>query len=122
MTQLDLFATPTPPAATVKVPHPGSACCDPTQDLAGWIAAQRSRSERDWRWVRVLHQRGKRLRDTATRALVAGDHRAGQRIDAASISAYGHGNAIAQRALIRDGDVDRIEQAHQYRLNPTAKP
>jgi hypothetical protein len=117
VTQLDLFAAPTPPPPPTKVPHPGSACCDPNQDLAGWIAAQRARSERDWRWVKVLHQRGKRLRDTATRALTAGDCRTGQRLDAASVNAYSHGNAIAQSALMRDGNVDRIEAAHQYRLN-----
>lgn len=116
ITQLDLFAPPTTPAPA-RVPHPGSACCDPTQDLAGWITAQRARSERDWRWVRVLHQRGDRLRKAATRALIRDDLPSGQRLDAASINAHGRANAYAQRALVRDGHLDRVEQAHQHRLN-----
>ncbi|MFI6228589.1 hypothetical protein ACIBCR_14910 [Micromonospora echinospora] len=106
------------PAAPATVPHPGSACCDPTQDLAGWIQAQRARSERDWRWVTVLHQRGRRLRAIAGRAWTRSDHETGRLYDKASAYCHLRANCIAQEALIRTGDVDRIEQAHQYRLNP----
>lgn len=101
------------------VPHPGSACCDPTQDLAGWLAAERARIARNWRWTTVLHQRGRRLRDAATRAITAGDHRRGVLLDGASRGAHGLANAYAQDALIRSGDADRIEAAHQYRLTGT---
>lgn len=54
MTQPALFAAPT------RAPHPGSACCDPTQDLPGWIRAQRARIARDWRWSRIWRARGNR--------------------------------------------------------------
>lgn len=107
----DLFGAP-----NVPVQHPGSACCDPTQDLAGWIARQRARMERDGRWVQVLHQRGQRLRAEATKAYVAGDVDTGQALDLTSVTAHGQANAIAQRMLILAGHVDRVEAAHRDRL------
>jgi hypothetical protein len=64
----------------------------------------------------MLHQRGRRLRDAATRALAAGDYQLFARLDAGSRTAHGIANAYAQDALIRAGDADRIEAAHQYRL------
>jgi hypothetical protein len=106
----------TPPA---RVPHPGSACCDPTQDLAGWIATQRARIARDRRWARAWRTRGDRLRREGTRAWAASAHTTGRDLDAASVTAHGTANAWAQRALMRAGDVDRIETAHAYRLETT---
>lgn len=107
----DLFGNPDGP-----VQHPGWGCCDPAQDLAGWIARQRARVERDGRWVHVLHQRGRRLRTAGTKAYIAGHVAAGQALDLASVAAHGRANAIAQRSLILAGHVDRVEAAHQHRL------
>ncbi|MFI2663230.1 hypothetical protein [Micromonospora carbonacea] len=106
-------------AASTSVPHPGSACCDPNQDLAGWIQLQRARIERDRRWIRVLHQRGRRLRKAATRALTNSDTNTSRALDGASVDAHGLANALAQDMLIREGEVERIEAAHQYRLQAT---
>jgi len=102
--------------ATAPVPHPGSPCCDPAQDLAGWIAAQRSRSARDRRWVRVLHGRGHRLDRLAVQAYAAGDNDAGADLDAAHRAAHGRANGYAQQALMRDAHTDRVEAAHPHRL------
>lgn len=107
----DLFGRPAGP-----VEHPGWACCDPTQDLAGWIVRQRARVDLWGRWVRVLHQRGDRLRRAGTGAYLGGNVTFGQALDLASIGAHGRANAIAQRALIVAGHVDRVEEAHRGRL------
>ena len=118
-TQTALFDTPTAPA---RVPHPGSACCDLTQDLAGWITIQRARIARDRRWSHVWRQRGDRLRRQATRAWARSDHNTGRQLDDACRAACGTANAWAQRALIAEGHVDRVEVAHQWRLPTPGKP
>lgn len=107
------------PTAAVKPPHPGSACCDLTQDLAGWIQQQRARIARDWRWFRAWRQRGTRLDRASVAAYVAQDDDTGRALRLAAITACGNANAWAQKALIREGDVDRIEAAHAWRLQPT---
>lgn len=104
---VDLFGTSDTP-----VMHPGWACCDPNQDLAGWIVRQRARIERDGRWVAVLHQRGRRLNAASIGAYLADDHRRGQQLDADRREAHGRANAIGQRMLILAGHVDRVEAAH----------
>lgn len=105
-----LFAAPT------RVPHPGSACCDLTQDLAGWIRQQRARIARDWRWSRAWRARGDRLDRASIRAYASGDDTTGRAHQLDSITAHGRANAHAQTALTRAGHVDRVEAAHQWRL------
>lgn len=100
------------------VPHPGMACCDPTQDLAGWITRERARINRNYRWTRVLHQRGRRLDRASLRALVAGDQKRAEQLAAESRRAHGRANCYAQSALMAEGHVDRVEAAHAYRLQP----
>lgn len=103
------------------VEHPGWACCDPGQDLAGWIARERARLETARRWVRVLHQRGRRLDALAVAAYLAGDHAAGQHLDARCREAHGRANAVAQRALMTEGHLDRVEAAHPHRMREAAR-
>lgn len=102
------------------VPHPGSACCDPTQDLAGWLDAQRKRATIYWRWSRMWRQRAGRINREARRALVSGDRARFQQLDAAARATYGMANVNAQHALLIDGEVERIAEAHTWRLQPSA--
>lgn len=98
-----------------RVMHPGSACCDVTQDLAGWLVRERARVARNYRWARVLHARGRRLKEASIRATVAGDASRAAALDAQSRTAHGFANSYAQRAMIREGHVDRVEAGHLWR-------
>lgn len=101
---------------TARVPHPGWSCCDPEQDLAGWIARERTRIELMRRWCRVLHARGRRLKAESIRATIAGDRARAMALDAQCRMAHGRGNAYGQRLMGLAGHVDRVEAAHQFRL------
>lgn len=99
--------------------HPGSACCDPAQDLAGWIARQRARIAIDHRWARVLSMRGRRLRRASIAAQVRGDRDRSERSDREALMCSGRAMAIYQSTLISEGQVDRVEEAHRWRLDGT---
>lgn len=99
-----------------KVPHPGSACCDPNQDLAGWVAQETIRLDRADRWARVLSQKGQRLRRAATMALAQCRHARSADLDAESMVLCSTAMAIWQSNLARRGDLDRVVEAHEFRL------
>lgn len=99
-----------------KIPHPGWACCDPEQDLQGWLDHERARIAIQRRWARVLHTRGRRLDRLSLTALLAGDAARAERLSAASRAAHGRANARGQDALVRAGHADRVEEAHAFRL------
>jgi hypothetical protein len=104
----------------VEVLHPGSECCDPTTDLAGWIAAERARIRILRRWCTALAARGHRLHRACIAATARGLPDAGPLRDAAAWAcgrAYAYGQIAALR-LGRVDRVDRVEAAHQYRLGP----
>jgi hypothetical protein len=103
-----------------RVPHPGWACCDPEQDLAGWVARERVTIARMRRWCRVWHARGRRLNSASIRALVTGDRAEAERLQGLCRLAHGNGNAYGQELMMREGHVDRVEAAHQFRLGAAA--
>lgn len=103
-------------ARRTKAPHPGWACCDLTQDLAGWLNREHARVAIQRRWVRVLHARGHRLNGASITALIAGDRDLHDRLDNERRHAHGRANGIAQSMLIREGHADQVEAAHQWRL------
>lgn len=103
-----------------RVMHPGSACCDLTQDLAGWIERETARINRMRRWCRVWHQRGRRLRAASIRAAVRSDSALADRLAGESVYAHGMGNAHGQSIGIREGHLERVIEAHQWRLGGAA--
>lgn len=99
-----------------RVAHPGSACCDLTQDLAGWIARETVRLDVADRWARVLSRRGQRLRRLGTSAVARGDRERAERIDAEALSCSGRAMAIWQSSQLQRGHVERVAEAHAWRL------
>ncbi|WP_229398111.1 hypothetical protein [Micromonospora okii] len=100
------------------VPHPGSACCDPAQDLAGWITRETARLDVADRWARVLSRRGQRLRRAGTSALSRGDRERAAQLDAEALSCSGRAMAIWQTSQMHRGHVERVAEAHAWRLSP----
>lgn len=113
--QPDLFGAPTWP-----IHHPGSACCDPTQDLAGWIAEQTRQLDVADRWARVYSKRGRRLRREATKALTRGNATLSRELDDQSYLYCRAAWSIHTPASVRRGDVERITAAHRERLEAEA--
>jgi hypothetical protein len=96
--------------------HPGSACCDLTQDLAGWIERQRARFAIEHRWARVLSKRGQRLRREAIKAQVRGNAGRSNALDDEAMVCSSRAMVIYQSVLMNEGHVDRVEAGHQWRL------
>lgn len=101
------------------VAHPGSACCDPGQDLAAWIAERRAHTAHLWGQSLLLRQQARQLDREALQALTAGEHRRHADLAAQVRHLSGLANAVAQSAHVIGGDVDRIEAAHAHRLPTT---
>jgi hypothetical protein len=95
---------------TKRPPHPGWACCDLSQDLAGWLDREAGRAA-------DLRERARDIRAAAIEA----DRRA---LRALSIEAenerrtlHGEANALAQSAMIIEGHAERVRAAHLWRLD-----
>lgn len=97
-------------------PHPGWECCDPTKDLRGWIDRERVRVAVLRRWARVLHARGQRLDRASLTEVIAGNHGLAAALAAESRAAHALANAHGQDAMVREGHVGRVEEAHSFRL------
>lgn len=100
--------------------HPGSACCDPAQDLAGWITEQTRQLNIMDRWARVCSKRGQRLRREATKALARGNPALSEELDSQSYLYCRAAWSIHTPAAVRRGDVERITAAHRERLEAEA--
>jgi hypothetical protein len=101
-----------------RVPHPGWACCDPEQDLAGWIARQRDLCNAQRGWARPYRQAGERAKRLAVAKCVAGryDWRSQMRLTQLEQRFHGIANSIMQSVLIAEGHVERVAAAHTWRL------
>lgn len=104
-------------ARKVRVPHPGYPCCDLAQDLAGWLAAEREKvagaraKAREWRAL------GEKADAEALRCTVeSADWRVQLAAEQARQYYHGEANAHAQHALIIEGQANRVEAAHAWRL------
>ena len=99
-----------------KVLHPGWGCCDLSQDLQGWLDREQAAVNILRRWCAVLHARGRRLDNLALNNLIEGNQAQYYKLQTECITAHGQANAYGQEALIRIGHVDRVREAHLWRL------
>lgn len=105
-----------------KIQHPGMACCDLEQDLPGWLARQRGIVEALRTEARVWRHKAEHA-DAKALAAAAEQHGTTAQHEAELYRQANHGmaNAYAQRALIMEGHLDRVEAAHQWRPDMQAK-
>lgn len=101
-----------------RVQHPGWACCDLEQDLAGWLARQRVLVAGLREVARDHRDRGRQFRELELKTLTAEGPKAAYHWQLLCIEAHGVANAYAQDALIVEGHLDRVEEAHAWRLKP----
>jgi len=101
----------------VKAQHPGWACCDLSQDLAGWIAKERAALADARLMAAGWHVEGAVMHAESARLAGTGDHDGAIEAAARSRAAHGRANAIMQSVRIREGHVDRVETAHAWRLS-----
>jgi hypothetical protein len=97
-------------------PHPGMACCDPTQDLAAWIRTHRAHVAIQHRWGRACRTKAERFRRLATRALTAGDTARYAHLDDGARALAWIANEWHERANLLADRVDGIAAAHTWRL------
>lgn len=89
-----------------KVPHPGWACCDLTQDLRGWLVLEYGRAE-------GLYALGREARAQAEAIPKAA---AWEPSEGRRIALHGTANAHNQMAGMIRAHAARVEAAHQWRL------
>ncbi len=103
-----------------RVPHPGWACCNPEQDLAGWIAAQRARVADLQRQAAETRARAELAEANLLNAVAVGvPWQIRDEFERRRQTLHGEANAYAQDALMLAGRLDRVEAAHAYRLKLT---
>lgn len=99
-----------------KPPHPGWACCDPAQDLRGWLVLEYGKAA----GLRALAREARGLgQDADARSLEAARESRGWKVqmDLSHERQAHHGlaNAYAQRAMCIEAHAARVEAAHQWR-------
>lgn len=104
-----------PVVAFEHVPHPGHACCDPTQDLAGWLAAERQAVDDLFGAARAHRAKAEQSRAARLRADVGSE--AYRESDEACRGESLLANVVAQEAWRRFDRAGKVEAAHQFRLD-----
>lgn len=104
-----------PAGAFADPPHPGWGCCDPAQDLAGWLVRQRQAVDELLVASRAHRLHADRFRGVRLRADVSSAEF--RDVDEAWRGASFYANACAEEAWHRFDRAGAIEAAHQFRLS-----
>ena len=101
-----------------KVPHPGSACCDLDQDLAGWLTRETERASAQRAQATEVRAQANAADQRALDLAVSGsaDWKTQTEAENARRVLHGEANALMQSVMITEGHAERVRAAHTWRL------